>query len=96
MNRQKVRIAQVKAYVIKKRCRKEEFTIIDGIGASDEEAIAKLKASLEEEKAGWKQYRLMQPIVYDAIRILYDTYSSIQRPLMPNASDNVTAFELTA
>lgn len=96
MNKQKIRIAQVKAYVVKKRCRKEEFTIIDGIGSNDDEAIAKLRANLEEEKAGWKQYRFMQPIVYDAIRNVYDTYSSITRPLMPNANDNAIAFELTA
>ena len=96
MIKQNVRIAQVKAYVIKKRCRKEQFEIVDAVCTSDESAIKKLKENLEQAKQDWKSFRLFEPIVYNAVRMQYDTHSTLQRPLMPNASDNVRTFELVA
>lgn len=95
MEKQPIRIAQIKAYVIKKRCRKEEFEIIEGIGSNDDEAKQNLIKKFEQAKSNWKQFRFIEPsIIYDAVRVKYDNYSTIQQPLMPNASDNVVKFDL--
>ena len=95
--KQNIRIAQVKGFIVKKRCRKQEFTIVDGIGLTDEEAIENLKKNFQEERQKWKECRLdLKAIVYDGIRNVYDTYSSICRPLIPNASDNLKVFEFIA
>lgn len=96
-NKQQIRIAQISGYVVKKRCRKEVFELVDGIGSTNEEAIANLKTNFAEAKEGWKQARFpLKAIVYDGVRMIYDTYSSIQRPLMPNASDNLESFDFVA
>lgn len=50
MNKQTVRIAQVKGFVVKKRCRKQEFMIVDGIGLTNEEAIQNLKINFAEAR----------------------------------------------
>jgi hypothetical protein len=93
MESQKVRIAQVKGFVVKKRCRKQEFTIVEGIGENDEEAIEKMKVNFQEEKKGWKDSRFSQGIIFDGRRQVYNTYSSVMRPLIPGSSDNVVSFE---
>lgn len=93
MKSQKIRIAQVSGYVVKKRCRKQEYTIIDGVGSTNEEAIQNLKVNFQEAKQGWKDSRFSQAIVYDARRQIYDTHSVVMRPLIPNATDNVESFE---
>lgn len=96
MNKQTVRIAQVKGFVVKKRCRKQEFMIVDGIGLTNEEAIQNLKINFAEARQNWKDSRFSEAIIYDATRNIYEGYSSITRPLMPNASDNLQTFEFVA
>ncbi len=95
-NTEKVRIAEVRGHVIKKRCRKEQFELIDGVGFTDEEAVADLKINFEKAKQNWKSSRFSSSIIYDAERNIYPGYTSLSRPLMPNASDNVVAFEFVA
>ena len=96
MQKQPVRIAEIKGFVIKKRCRKAEFTVVDGVGLTNEEAIQNFKLNFEEARKNWKVTKFAKAITYDATRIIYSDYTSLQRPLMPNASDNVQPFEFVA
>lgn len=94
VQKQKIRIAQISGYVIRKRCRKKEFELIDGVGLTNEEALQKLKENFEEAKQNWKEANFpLKAIVYDATRQIYDTHSTVMRPLMPNGSDNVESFD---
>lgn len=97
MEKQTVRIAQISGYVVRRRCRKKEFELIDGIGLTNEEAIQKLKANFAEAKGNWKEASFpLKAMIYDGIRMIYDNYSSLQRPLMPNASDNLEYIDFVA
>lgn len=95
MIKQNVRIAQARVYFIKKRARKEAFTIVDGVGLNDSEAIEHFKKNFQQEKSNWKSYRCIESIVYDAVRNIYEKegYSTLTRALMPSQIDNAKKFE---
>jgi len=96
MKKQPVRIAEVKGFVIKRRCRKAEFTVVEGVGLTSEEAIENFKLNLKQAMKNWRVAKLAKAITFDAVRVIYDDYTTIERPLMPNASDNVEYFEYVA
>ncbi len=93
MREEKIRIAELKGYVLRKRCRKEEFKVIDGIGIDDCEAIKILLLNFYNEIKDLKSFRFPKLVVYDGLRRIYDDYSTIQRNLFPGKGENLITKE---
>ncbi len=89
MTEEKIRIAELKGYVIKKRCRKEEFKIIEGIANDDKEAIENLIKNFYLSIGDFKEFRFSEISIFDAKRKIYKDYSSLERPIFPCSLDNL-------
>lgn len=93
MKEEKIRIAELKGYVVRKRCRKEEFKLINGIGFDDTEAIKNLLIKFYREINGWKSFRFPKLVIYDGLGRIYENHISIERSLFPGQSENAIVKE---
>ena len=85
--KENIRIASVRGKGIYKRCRKEERIFVEGIGATDEEAIESLKKAARREVERLRSYGFEQKVtIYSSVREKCKDYTSITRLIFPECS----------
>jgi hypothetical protein len=95
--KQMVRIAEIRGNIIRKRCRKIEFKSVSGIGVTSEEAVQDLKNNFKKEKENWKKANFsLTATLFDGIRRIYPSHTSLERPVYPGLSDNVEYIDFVA
>lgn len=82
--KQIVRIAEVRGVGIRKRCRKQEHIFCEGIGLTEEEALANLNASIKKKISELKVYEFEGNVhIADGERTRCMYGNSIMRPMRP-------------
>lgn len=92
-NKYKIRMVWLGAYILKNRCRKEQYTTIEAIGMTDKEALENLEKELAKKKPTWKKYRFTKCKIFDAEKSISNGISCTSFPMFPNDKDNLIEFE---
>ena len=82
METQKIRIAALNGVGIYHGKRKTVRIFLDGVGHTDEEALAMLNVNIDKELINLRHYEFKKPIhIHDAERVIDGDWSSIIRPV---------------